>query len=66
MSTEHFLKLERWQGPPHVNKVKLYETVSSFKVSLFIQSWKQWKFVYLVCLGLKKLNRIEKVFLKTT
>ena len=26
------LKLERWQGPPHVNKVKLYEM-------LFIQSF---------------------------
>ena len=25
--TEHFLKLERWQGPPHVNKVKQYEIV---------------------------------------
>ena len=28
------LKLGRWQGPPHVNKVKQYETVSSFEVSL--------------------------------
>ena len=25
------LKLERWQGPPHVNKAKQYEAVSSFK-----------------------------------
>ena len=27
---EHCLELERWQGPPHVNKVKQYETVLSF------------------------------------
>ena len=31
------LKLERWQGPPHINKVKQYETVWSFKIILFIQ-----------------------------
>ena len=30
------LKLERWQGPPHINKVKQYGIVLSFKVSLFI------------------------------
>ena len=34
---EHCLKLERWQGPPNINKVKHYETVLSFKVSLFIK-----------------------------
>ena len=34
-STEHCLKQEKWQGPPHINKVKNYETVM---VSLFIQS----------------------------
>ena len=28
---EHCLKVERWQGPPHINKVKQYETVLSFK-----------------------------------
>ena len=37
-----------WQGPPNTNKVKQYEIVLSFKVSLFIQSWKrrdcQWRF----------------------
>ena len=27
------LKLERWQGPPRINKIKWYEIVSSFKVS---------------------------------
>ena len=31
MSPEHRLKRERWQGPPHINKVK-YETVLSFSV----------------------------------
>ena len=32
------LNLGRWQGPPNLIKVKLYETVTSFKVSLFIRS----------------------------
>ena len=44
---------ERWQGPPHINKVKQYEIVFSFKVSLFIHfihSWTQREFVYLVCI----------------
>ena len=35
ISPEHCLKLERWQGPPHINKVKQCETVLSLKVSLF-------------------------------
>ena len=30
------LQLERWQGPPH--RVKQYEIVLSFNISLFIQS----------------------------
>ena len=54
---EHCLKLERWQGPPNINKVKQYEIVLSFKVSLynqFIHSWKWRQFVYLVCLGIKE------------
>ena len=29
--------LERWQGLPDISKVKQYETVLSFNVSLFIQ-----------------------------
>ena len=33
---EYTHKLERWQGPPHINKVEQYENVLSFKVSLFI------------------------------
>ena len=31
------LKLERWQGPANINKVKQYGIVLSFKVSLFIR-----------------------------
>ena len=38
MSPEHCLKLERWQGPPNVNKARQSEIVLSFKV----------KFVYSV------------------
>ena len=30
------LEARRWQGPPHINKVKKYETVLSFKVRFFI------------------------------
>ena len=48
---EHYLKLERWQGPPHTNKVKQYEVVLSFKVSLFIHSGKQRELVYSVCVA---------------
>ena len=29
---EHCWKLERWQGPPHTNKVKQYETLLFFKL----------------------------------
>ena len=50
-------KVERWQGPPHINKVKQFDTVLSFRVRLFIQfiqSWKQRVLVYLICLGLGK------------
>ena len=35
-----FLKLERWQGPPHINKEKQNEIV----------------FVYFVCLDIKPLS----------
>ena len=31
-SPELCLKLERWQGPPHINKAKQYETVLFLKV----------------------------------
>ena len=60
---DHCLKREKWQGPPHVNKVKQYDIVLSFNVSLFIQfiqSWKQREFVYLVCLGIN--NQSMKIF----
>lgn len=40
-SPERCLRLERWPGPPQINKVKQCESVSSFKVRLFNQSWKQ-------------------------
>ena len=43
--------LERWQGPPHVSKVKQQETVLSIKVRVR---------VYLVCLGIKKLIKINQ------
>ena len=35
MFPEYCLKLERRQGPPHINKMKKYETALPFKVSLF-------------------------------
>ena len=57
LSQEHCVKLERWQGPPHISKVKQYAIVLSFKLILFIQfiqSQKQRDFIYLVCLHIKK------------
>ena len=48
---EHCLKLESWQGPPHINNEKQYEIVLSFKLSLFSHENKE--FVYSVCSGLK-------------
>ena len=47
-SSGRCLKLIRWQGPPNINK--LTEIVLSFRVTLFIQSFKKKEFVYLVCL----------------
>ena len=47
MSSEHCLKLKKWQGPPLINKVKGDQIVLSFKVSLcfqFIQSMKIFPF----------------------
>ena len=32
---EHCLKTERWQGPPHVNRVKQFEIVLFFKGAFF-------------------------------
>ena len=59
-SPKHCLKLESWQGPPHINKTKQREIVLSFKASLFsqfIQSWKQRQSVYLVCWGMNKISQ---------
>ena len=39
---EHCLKLERWQGLPHLDKVKQYEIVLAFKVILFIRFIQSW------------------------
>lgn len=51
ISLEHCLMLERWQGPPHVNKLKAYVSVLSLRVNLLNQSWKRTELVYL---GLNK------------
>ena len=50
-SPEHCLKLERWQGPPHMNKMKEHETVLSCEVRLLIQliqSWKSYFFLIII------------------
>ena len=36
-TNSEMLKLERWQGPSHDNKVKQYEVVLSPRVSSFIK-----------------------------
>ena len=60
---QNTLKLERWQGPPHFNKVKQYEVVLSFKVVLFIQSWQQRESVCLVCSGITQMSQWRSLFL---
>ena len=40
------LKLERWQGPPVINKVKQYEIIISFLRSVCLFSHVNKKFVY--------------------
>ena len=52
--------LEMCQGPPHINKVKPYKSVLSFKVRLFIQSWKQREFVYLIYIYTKKKKKKQQ------
>ena len=52
-----FFEEESWQVLPNFNKVKLCETVLSFKVRLFIQSWKE--FIYLVNFGIKKKSVLK-------
>ena len=53
------VNVERWQGPPHVHKVKQYKLRWIFEVSLCLQlirSWKQREIVDLVCLGVQFLG----------
>ena len=50
MVPEDCLRVERWQGPPHINKVKQFESLLPSKISLFIQSDNEECF-YLVCLA---------------
>ena len=56
-SPEHCLKLKMVAGSATCQQSK-YEVVLSVKVSLFIRSWKQREFVYLVCSSV-----IEDLFL---
>ena len=55
-----------WQGPPHINEVKQYETVLYFKVSFCFYSThsgiKIKGFINLVCLE-KKIKLPMKLFL---
>ena len=57
MSPEHSLKRERWQGPPHINKVNQYEAVLSFKVSYVLSLYSVMKtkriLFFKVYLGIK-------------
>ena len=39
------LELESWQGQPHMNKIKQYEIVLSFKVTLFSHKNKESLFI---------------------
>lgn len=62
---EEMRKLKRWQGQPDINKVKQYETLLSFKVSVFIQfilSVKHTEFVYLLFFSAIR-NQSTKIFL---
>ena len=63
---EHCVKPERWQGPPHINRLKQHKIVLSFKVSLFIQSWEQREFAKLVWRYWRYFSSDQNVFPKTT
>ena len=58
---EHWLKPERWQGPPHINK----NSLKLLKVSLFIQRIQSWKcrhlFDNLGCSAVK-INQYDTIF----
>ena len=47
-SPEHCLRLERWQGPPNINKVKQYNTVKFLSVVLFprVHLQNNWSIIY--------------------
>ena len=62
MVPEDCLRVERWQGPPHINKVKQFESLLPSKISLFIQSDNEECF-YLVSLAFKKKSQCMKIFL---
>ena len=50
-----FFKLKTWQGPPHINKIRQYETMMPSNVSLFIQGFfPHLKLFVLYKLGIKK------------
>ena len=58
-STEHCLMLQRWQGPPHIKKVKLYEIVFVYSVNLVMKQRESIDFVSLS----KKKNQSVKIFI---
>ena len=53
---EHCLKLESWQGPPHINKVQQYENVLFFNWVYSVMETKR------VCLG-SLFSAFQKIFL---
>ena len=56
--------MERWQGPPNINKVKLREVVLHFKggfFNRFIQSRQQREFLCAVCWGNEDLAILIKM-----
>ena len=58
-STEHCLMLQRWQGPLHIKKVKLYEIVFVYSVNLVMKQRESIDFVSLS----KKKNQSVKIFI---
>ena len=58
------LKLESWQGPPHLNKVKQSEIVLSLKVSLSIQLTQSFKTKKVCLFSLSRhKNQSRQIFL---
>ena len=54
MSPEHCLKLDRWQGPPHINKARQVS-------SCIVCSCSREVFVYSVCFDLKQSTTSQKL-----